>query len=203
MFMKEPLEGEVKTRLAQETSEKFAVSLYQCFLEDLLNVLTPFSFVLYSNSSAEYNHHKVQVQQGEDLGKKMAHAFFMEFEKGYDNIVLIGSDSPQINGTLLQEALDSLSHKKCVIGPALDGGYYLIGFNKAGFDASLFDGITWSTPSVLTQTLQKIHKDKVYLLKELNDVDTVEDMKQLYDEYKEDLAMTQSISFMKEYYENL
>jgi rSAM/selenodomain-associated transferase 1 len=115
------------------------------------------------------------VQDGQDLGERMAHAFARSFESGMDKVVLIGTDCPTLQSHHLHEAFEALTHSDLVLGPATDGGYYLIGM-KCRSDY-LFEGITWSTSQVLSETLNVASQNGLTntLLQELNDIDTQED----------------------------
>ena len=198
MFVKEPILGAVKTRLAKDTSDAFVLELYMNFVKDLLETLKDFDFVLYSYPHVNfYENNNVYKQEGKTLGDKMFNAFEEQFEKNYDNIVLIGSDTPHISKEQLEESLESLEKKKIVVGPSLDGGYYLIGFNKTALKKEIFEDISWSTNKVFNQTLQKVNTNELYLLKYLNDIDDIDDLKTFYKEYKKNFASSNTIQFLK------
>jgi rSAM/selenodomain-associated transferase 1 len=118
---------------------------------------------------------KCFVQEGQDLGERMANAFARSFELGMDKVVLIGTDCPMLQSQHLNQAFEALNHSDLVVGPATDGGYYLIGMNRRA--DYLFEGITWSTSQVLSQTLNVAsqHGLTTTLLHELDDIDTQED----------------------------
>jgi len=117
------------------------------------------------------------VPQGEgDLGRRMHFAFAESFEQGMKQVVLVGTDMPGIRPAHLESAFAALKHKDVVIGPARDGGYYLIGLSRPAPD--LFDGIPWGTGDVLQRTLDAAATSnrRVSLLDPLDDVDRPEDI---------------------------
>lgn len=205
MFVKEPLLGCVKTRLAKDTSEKFALQLYINMVEDLFQTLQDFELILYAYPTINfYNNSNVYEQKGTTLGDKMYNAFYEQFKKGYDNLVLIGSDTPQLSADYIRDSFQHLESKNIIIGPSDDGGYYLIGLRKKALKKELFEEISWSTNRVLHQTLQKINKEELYLLRYLNDIDTLTDLTVFYNRYKKSMAASNTIEFLnKVSYENL
>lgn len=127
------------------------------------------------------SHYAYKEQQGKHLGQRMADALTHGISKGKIPI-LIGSDCPGINRTILDDAFDALTHNDIVIGPAHDGGYYLIGV-AVTIDPAIckmaFKHINWGTDTVLAQTLTQIKKLNLryHLLDKLHDIDTAEDLK--------------------------
>ena len=119
------------------------------------------------------------VKQGEDLGEKMQNAFADAFAQGKQRVIIIGSDCLELETYMIKEAFAVLENNDVVLGPAKDGGYYLIGMTK--FLPTLFEGKNWSTEDLLMDTILDLKKMKAkyYLLKTLNDIDTVEDLKSL------------------------
>ena len=95
------------------------------------------------------------TQPETDLGTRMQQFFEYAFEYGAHQVILIGSDSPTLPKRFINDAFDSLSRCDVVLGPASDGGYYLIG--QSGRSRSLFDNVEWSTPAVLSQSISRIH----------------------------------------------
>lgn len=192
MFVKEPKLGFVKTRLAKTCGEEFTLGLYKSFVSDLINTLQNknFDFKLCGYPSLELINESFGdfdnfTQCDGDLGLKMQKAFEKQFLSGYEKIVLIGSDTPNITNQAIDESFEQLDENDVVLGPCLDGGYYLIAFNKKTFYAEVFKDITWSTSRVLEQTLQKLHTKKVYLLNKLNDIDVIEDLNDFYEKYSQ------------------
>jgi rSAM/selenodomain-associated transferase 1 len=115
------------------------------------------------------------AQSAGDLGARLAAAFDAHFERGARRVVIIGSDSPAVSADLLVQAFDALQRHDVAIGPALDGGYYLIALRRPLPD--LFSNIEWSTEAVLSQTLAAAarHGLSVWLGPALRDVDTASD----------------------------
>lgn len=115
-------------------------------------------------------------QQGESLGERLVDAFAVAFNEGATRVLVIGSDCPEIDPTILDEAMEALSHADVVLGPAIDGGYYLIGLNAN--QPHLFQGIEWGSENVLRQTVEKAKQSrcKVHRLQTLSDVDYPEDL---------------------------
>lgn len=181
VFQKNAILGMVKTRLACEMGEQRALEIYKYLvqltylaLEDVpVPIWTYFSDFIPETVNKPVE--KTFLQQGQDLGERMANAFVSSFESGMDKVVLIGTDCPTIQNQELIQAFDALNHSDLVVGPATDGGYYLIGMKCRS--AYLFEGIAWSTPRVLSQTLNLAsqHCLTTTLLRELDDIDTQED----------------------------
>ena len=183
IFIRNPELGKVKTRLARTVGEAEALRIYRILLEKTRQAAVRVGserWLFYSDrveTGDEWPEAAFRkfAQQGADLGARMEHAFRQAFEAGAGKVVLIGSDCPELDGALLQEAFRVLDEVDFVLGPALDGGYYLLGMKQPA--PSLFRGIAWSTDAVQAETLGKIAAaDKtVALLRELTDVDTEED----------------------------
>lgn len=119
-----------------------------------------------------------KLQEGEDLGARMKNAFKEAFDEGFEQVVIIGSDCPEISTELLETAFEKLNHTDVVTGPANDGGYYLLGMKAFH---NLFDGIAWSTGEVHEATLEKVRAGQLTFgeLPVLTDLDTIEDLKKL------------------------
>lgn len=206
MFVKEPRAGFVKTRLANVLGDERTVELYQYFIEDLIQTLSSldYDFKLCVSGSLEavnkrFGDYGTFLQVEGDLGAKMKSAFESQFKKGYEKIILIGSDTPHISKEIFDLTMGKLSTNEIVIGPSLDGGYYLIAFNHTTFNKEVFNKISWSTSAVLEQTLQKLHTKEVYLTMNLNDIDTYDDLKHFFNEYSQnDFKNSKTVSFLKE-----
>ena len=206
MFVKEPKLGFVKTRLAKSCGDDFVVNLYVRFVQDLICTLksgqSDFKLCVHPNLelvNKVFGNFDNFLQKEGDLGIKMQKAFEEKFLNGYEKIVLIGSDTPHLTNTLLNDSFEQLNKHDIVLGPSLDGGYYLIGFNKKTFNPNVFENIQWSTAKVLEQTLQKLHKKEVYLHQELNDIDVLEDLKEFYVKFhKGYFENSKTIEFLKE-----
>lgn len=194
IFLKNPVAGRVKTRLAADIGADRALKVYKSLLQHTLLEASKF-FEQYKAESTEValyfsdaipaqNEFPLEIpenfslyqQRGEGLGKRMKNAFKEGFGQSFDHQVIIGSDCPQLAAGHLKQAFDALSVTDTVIGPARDGGYYLLGMNR--LNDELFDLAEWSHDKVFEQTISKIrhHKLSYTQLEELNDVDTVKDL---------------------------
>jgi uncharacterized protein len=191
LFVKAPVKGQVKSRLAAEVGEETALDLYRCFVLDIVNTLDnschPFRMFFYPHDGDSAlatllgRRHHFLPQEGNDLGKRMENAFRRIFSEGFDRAVLIGSDIPDLTPAVFHEALDSLENNDVVIGPAADGGYYLIGFHKRSLLPRIFDEREWSTDRVFRETLEILRGAslRIHLAPEWRDVDTREDLSAL------------------------
>ncbi len=188
VFVKTPVPGRVKTRLARDIGNEAACALYRRMTNHAIGQVVASGFplvVCYDGVSDELPDDwrqpawSVIPQTGTDLGQRMAAAFCALFSDAVEHVVLIGSDIPGIDAAYLHQAFSQLDDHDLVIGPATDGGYCLIGFRQQSFTPVLFEGIPWSTDQVLHLTLQSALKEglNVGLLQELSDVDTVDDLR--------------------------
>lgn len=184
IFVKNPELGKVKTRLAKSIGDEEALQIYKYLLKythDVSKSLEVSRTVFYSNfidenDIWEADQFSKHVQVPGDLGEKMKSAFNVAFEnKLSERVVIIGSDCAELTRNDLVSAFEALELHDVVLGPAADGGYYLLGLKS--FHPSLFDEINWSTSSVLNSTIEKAQKAtlSIHLLRTLNDVDTIED----------------------------
>lgn len=182
VFVKNPVYGQVKTRLAKETGPDKALAIYWQLLShtrDITKNLDVRKLIYYSDQLPETDlwtniDHKNAIQPKGDLGQRMA-AAFKENLRYYGRVVIIGSDNPDLTSHTLNEAFEKLKYHDTVIGPASDGGYYLLGMRD--YQPMLFQGISWSTEKVYEQTVQQIQKANLtwYALQENNDIDTYQD----------------------------
>jgi len=189
VFMKNPIAGKVKTRLAIDIGKEEALNIYLRLIEYTQFVTSKIQTcdkaIYYSSSVEEHDqwnsdtYNKYQ-QKGKGLGEKLSNAFADAFNQGYEKVIAIGTDSFEITGNIIDKAFRSLQDSEIVIGPAKDGGYYLIGMNE--HKPEIFKGIEWGTDKVLSATLSIIRSINYRhaLLKELSDIDTMED----YEKYK-------------------
>jgi len=187
-LVKYPERGRVKTRLAATLGNDTALALYQGFVVDLLSVLNTCGrprMIYYAPAEAQDRlrawlgpEDSYTAQRGSDIGERMKNAFLDAFETGVEQAILIGSDVPAITADILDEGLRSLACNDVVIGPAMDGGYYLIGFNAGSFQPNAFDGIAWSTDTVFERTMAILSRSnhRVHVLPTLRDIDTPEDL---------------------------
>lgn len=191
VFVKYPRKGTVKLRLSVDLDEDIVKELYRCFVHDTLVTAQKIKVQLRICFFPPHEKEKFQEwlshslvfipQKGSDLGERMKQCFTETFLEGFQRVVLIGSDSPDLPVTLLEQAFQELHTHDLVLGPSSDGGYYLIGFQATSFEPSVFEDVQWGTASVLAQTLQKIHDTKkdYRLLPQWSDVDTLDDLNHL------------------------
>ncbi|MFX1534380.1 MAG: TIGR04282 family arsenosugar biosynthesis glycosyltransferase [Promethearchaeota archaeon] len=191
-FVKFPEEGKVKSRLAAEIGDSLAVRLYRQFVLDLMSKLKTINypvFICFSPTNSlqgfkrwlgEDNLYLPQI--GENLGQKMKQAFITVFTEQFKRAILIGSDSPDLPINLINEALEALRSYHTVIGPCFDGGYYLIGFTQENFLPTIFEGINWSTETVLQESIEILKENDltIHCLPEWADVDTFSDLVEFY-----------------------
>ncbi len=186
-----PVAGRVKTRLCPPLDPEQAAEFYECVLRDVLHELAPSTrwdtWVAYAERSRDYfqrlPEHGIGLlpQRGASLGERM-HAVFTDLcHAGYRQVVLVGSDIPTLTAASIGKACDVLQtgRSDVVLGPADDGGYYLIGLNRP--EESLFSGIVWSTASVLEDTLARARQLdlRVRTVAGTYDVDVAEDLERL------------------------
>lgn len=179
--------GKVKTRLAKSVGDKAALDIYNHLLLHTvkitreLDVAKTVYFTSFISEGDIWDEHIYQkkLQQGGDLGEKMSNAFSEGFENGFEKIIIIGSDLYDLTTTDIEEAFRSLESNDYVIGPAEDGGYYLLGMTKP--TPAIFKNKTWSTSTVLPETLTDLQGEKIHFLDTRNDIDTFEDIKGLQD----------------------
>jgi rSAM/selenodomain-associated transferase 1 len=182
IFVKNPVLGRVKTRLAAETGDERALQIYQALLRHTRAVSAAIDhpkLIYYSDFLPEHDlwagtHYHQGLQPAGDLGQRMATAFRDNLQH-YQRVVIIGADDPDLQASHLATAFEQLQHHDLVIGPATDGGYYLLGMTA--FHPTLFQGIAWSTDQVRAQTLKQASEAGLshYLLPEHNDIDTYQD----------------------------
>jgi rSAM/selenodomain-associated transferase 1 len=189
IFAKEPRPGQVKTRLSPPLSPQETVQLYHSFLLDILEEMSqlPDMRLALAFSPPEGRDFFQSLappgtdlfpQEGEDLGERMALACARGFEAGFGPVLLRGSDTPDLPAAVVSEAREVLAAGKVqvVLGPATDGGYYLVGLTEP--QPPLFQGPAWSSGTVLEDTL-KASRDfglKVHLLPSWADIDTYADL---------------------------
>ena len=183
IFTRNPQLGKCKTRLALTVGEQSALDIYTYLLKHTAQTTTAVKadrFVFYSEEIIENDiwnpsYFSKKLQQGQDLGERMAHAFQQVIGLGYTKVLIVGSDLLDLTPSIIDQAFDALNTHEVVFGPAKDGGYYLLGLQK--LIPQLFENKTWSTDTVLESSLNDLKENSVFLLKELNDIDTFEDLK--------------------------
>lgn len=196
VFAKEPVLGQVKTRLAKSISNEYALRLYKAFVQDTIQLgsgieadlkilaWTGEGFPEYLKSIAP--DWILFKQSGKDLGERMHNAFMYAKDLGAYQSIVIGTDSPTLPPTFIEEAYERLSDHDMVIGPCQDGGYYLIGLRSS--HPELFENTDWSTDTTMIQTLQNARAlGKItHPLPQWFDVDTLDDLEQLRDSLNRD-----------------
>jgi uncharacterized protein len=181
VFVKNIKLGKVKTRLAKTIGDEGAFEVYKELVEITENATSKIEFdkiIYFSDTIVETKWEKIEkrIQFGVDLGARMKNAFSDGFKQGYDSIVLIGSDLPDISNTIIESGFDELEKSDVVFGPAEDGGYYLIGMNQ--LFSEIFKNKPWSQSNLLKVTLEELKTDNINfsLTETLNDIDTFEDL---------------------------
>jgi uncharacterized protein len=184
VFVKIPVTGKVKTRLAKSIGNEKALKVYKYLVDYTYSVVRDVEAdveIWFSDSKTDFKGPGLmdmvkKVQTGGNLGERMSNAFREGFTSGYHKVVIIGSDCPEILPDHIEGAFKFLDKTDVVIGPSFDGGYYLLGMKK--WNPNLFLNIDWSTDQVFRQTRRVIEKEGLNFskLERLNDIDTVEDL---------------------------
>ena len=194
IFAKRPVPGAVKTRLAAVIGAEAAARFYEVSLRTLLERVREVTLrrvIAHAGNSEDdlawfrpFEGYELWPQPTGDLGQKLAAWFYFACPTD-DRVLVIGSDSPTLPIEFITRAVTALNDCDCVIGPALDGGYYLLGLRQPA--PQLFDGIEWSSPRVLEQTLSRAAEQglRVTRLPTWNDVDEVADLAVLRDQLDE------------------
>lgn len=179
IFIKNPEKGKAKTRLAKTMGEDKALEIYLRLLNHTrkqsleLNVHRALYYSAFVDHQDEWSNEAFEkrLQASGDLGNRMNRAFSEHLKNG-NKVLIIGSDCAQLRSHHIQDAMDALDQHDVVIGPAKDGGYYLLGMKSE--QAFLFENMPWSEPNLLAETLKKSEEQRihVFLLPELSDVDT-------------------------------
>lgn len=194
VFAKVPEKGKVKTRMGSRFSPEEILAIYIAMLRDVLELAEILRGRIASVSVwwggcgapapprdflEEFPHLEHRLQEGGDLGSRMYHAMEEEFSRGKNKVILIGGDVPTLPEEFPLRALDLLECADFVLGPSVDGGYYLIG--SSHLVRAPFEGIPWGTPEVFWRSIRTLERCalKVALLPFWYDLDTAEDLSQL------------------------
>lgn len=183
IFTRNPELGKCKTRLAATVGDEAALKVYLFLLKHTISITEDLPVVKQVHYSVKVRPNDLwneatfikKQQIGDDLGIRMHRAFQQGFEDGYKRIIIIGSDMFDLDQQDLEEAFSALNANDFVIGPAEDGGYYLLGMRS--LKAELFQHKNWGTSSVLKDTLSNLKNENLHLLQQKNDIDHYEDIK--------------------------
>ncbi|RKS55108.1 hypothetical protein BC962_0064 [Gillisia mitskevichiae] len=184
IFTRNPELGKVKTRLAKDVGDQTAFDIYKFLLDHTLTITKTlavtkevyYSEKIHNNDIWDEALYNKKLQKGKDLGERMKNAFASGFKNGYTNIIIIGSDMYDMSSEDLMLAFQKLEETDYVIGPAEDGGYYLLGMRK--LNSVIFEDKEWGTQTVLKDTLQDLDQESKTLLAVKNDVDYFSDIKE-------------------------
>jgi rSAM/selenodomain-associated transferase 1 len=182
IFARNPELGKCKTRLAKTIGDENALAIYKILLHHTVKIskdLNVDKYVYYSNSTSKNDAWNQETfrkknQEGEDLGRRMENAFLDLFTAGYEKVIIIGSDMYDLNKADLENAYSCLENDDVVIGPAIDGGYYLLGMKK--LYPLVFKNKTWGTNTVFEDTMADLFDTSICKLEERNDIDVYEDI---------------------------
>ncbi|MGB1308557.1 MAG: TIGR04282 family arsenosugar biosynthesis glycosyltransferase [Oceanihabitans sp.] len=182
IFTRNPELGKVKTRLAKTIGNIAALNIYNLLLEHTEKTIRNINSdkaVYYSESINNSDIWKNEIYQkhqqiGADLGERMLHAFQEAFQNKYKKIVIVGSDLIDLKEKHLLQAFQELEQNDIVIGPAKDGGYYLLGMKT--LQPQVFKNKQWGTDAVFKDTMKDLKFLKTHLLEPLNDIDTFKDL---------------------------
>lgn len=191
VFTRNPELGKVKTRLAKTIGEQSALNIYNFLLNHTETVIRNidcdkaiyYSVKVRDNDIWDPSLYSKHLQQGKDLGKRMYYAFLDAFSEGYKKVVIVGSDLYDLQPKHIENAFRKLDSYEVVIGPAEDGGYYLLGMKT--IHSQVFTTKEWGTSTVFENTINDLQNESVFLLEELNDIDVyvdimdIEELKQL------------------------
>lgn len=182
IFCKNPILGQCKTRLAASIGPEKALRVYKFLMQHTANITKQVAvkrFVYYSeksepNDAFDPEVFNKEVQCGDNLGSRMANALNTAFDHGAKKAIVIGSDLYDLTPELILQAFKALDTHKTVIGPAQDGGYYLIGMTQ--MNSILFEDKNWGNSTVLRDTLSNLKSESPFLLPIKNDIDRIEDL---------------------------
>lgn len=183
IFTRNPEPGKCKTRLAATVGNKTALEVYKFLLDHTARITRKlqadkavyYSDAIWENDIWAREVYDKRLQQGDDLGARMLNAFKSGFDAGYERIIIIGSDLYDLSEKDLRNAFDALRENSFVLGPALDGGYYLLGMKS--LNNVVFQNKDWGQSTVLSATIRDLKDEELLLLDTRNDVDVFEDIK--------------------------
>jgi rSAM/selenodomain-associated transferase 1 len=184
IFVKNPVLGKAKTRLAKTIGAEKALRIYEMLLHKTHEVVLPLHVDLqvyytdYIDRKDLWENERFDkyVQVQEDLGIKMSVAFQKAFDQGYEKVCIIGSDCWDLTTAVLEEAFEQLNEHNFTVGPSVDGGYYLLGMKR--LEKSLFEEKQWSTSTVFKDTIESIEQlnASYAILPMISDIDVEADL---------------------------
>ncbi len=184
VFAKYPEPGEVKTRIGKVIGMEQSAKMCQCFLKDLINKNSNQDYDLYLSFLGQKYKEKYRKLFPEAIlyvqrGKGMEDNLMLTFEDlldDYDKVILIGCDAPQVGPDVIKSALKALESYDVVIGPASDGGYYLLGLRKFH---RIFKGLPWGESILLKKTIEKLKDNNLtyIFLREFDDIDNIDELR--------------------------
>lgn len=183
IFQKNRLPRQVKTRLAKTIGDEKALEIYDFMVKNIhaciepLGVDTSVYFSHFDEKNELWNYASMSIQtQNPDLGIRMYDAINLELEKGYEKVLLIGTDFLDFQKELMEDAFNKLDQNDYVFGPTYDGGYYLVGCKK--IHSEVFLDKVWSTETVLNEALDELKKLELLVgfTEKINDIDTEQDL---------------------------
>lgn len=183
IFTRNPVLGKCKTRLAAKVGDEVALAIYVFLLNHTHSITRELQAVkqvyytefIGTHDLWEEGDYEKYLQQGPHLGARMKHAFASGFKSGHERIIIIGSDLHDLSQNDLEMAFEALENHDAVIGPATDGGYYLLGMNN--MIPEVFENKDWGTETVFEATMKELKTHKVAVLEARNDVDRYEDIR--------------------------
>jgi uncharacterized protein len=216
VLVRHPEPGKVKTRLAKAYGDAFVAELYGYFVDDLLEALAPGDYhleIFFTPTEREIEIRQrfgvrfcYSPQQGEGLGDRMEKAFRSCFAKGFAATLLIGSDFPDLTVEVIEEAFLALEKgQDTVVGPAFDGGYYLIGFRSATFDPEVFREMPWGESTVFNKTVNRLRARgyRIHLAPAWHEIDTGEDLAALRERHDNTrFSRSRTMAFLRNRSEN-
>ena len=185
IFTRNPELGKCKTRLAAVIGDTAALDIYTFLIEHTVGITKSLKVDKQVHYSQNVHHNDLwndttyskKKQQGSDLGERMYSAFKQGFDEGYKNIIIIGSDIYDLLQLDIEKAFTMLEFNNYVLGPAADGGYYLLGMKS--LNENIFRKKNWGTETVLQDTLLDLDSETIAMLDIRNDIDIYEDIKDI------------------------
>ncbi len=209
LFVKFPEKGKVKSRLARHLDGDMVLSIYACMVLDALDTLTSGHFpfcICFDPPGASGRmrswlgqQYRYMPQLGDTLGERMERAFSRVFSESIEEAVLVGCDIPGLTSAIIDDAFRSLKNHDAVIGPASDGGYYLIGFRRSAYYPPVFRDMSWSTSRVFGETVERLGRSSltVHVLPECMDVDTRDDLVKLLGRHSDnDAPVSRTLQYL-------